>query len=336
MALFQNTLICLLCLFSFTTSLDTTSELTLDNLRKDEFPKIKKKATYEVKLIEDIEYAKALSHESFTNKNATEIPLKLDLYYPENAIKNRPAYLFIHGGGFVKGDKQQVTIKRLANFYTSRGWVFVSINYRLLRDYGTVPQKWLDFANNLPKWRSNKASAIYPAQRDAKAALRWLVANAKTYNINPNFITVGGGSAGAITAIVAGVSAPEDFRDEIKQTIDPTLATTHLNHEYKVRTIINLWGSKIALTVFETIYGYNRFDKNCPPLFTAHGTNDETVPYSNAEDLKTIWKKNGIPHVLYALEGKGHGPWNVTVNGKSLEELAFDFIVKQQNLIVEQ
>ena len=42
---------------------------------------------------------------------------------------------------------------------------------------------------------------MYAAQRDAKAALRWMVANASTYGINPDYITVGGASAGAITTV---------------------------------------------------------------------------------------------------------------------------------------
>ena len=60
-----------------------------------------------------------------------------------------------------------------------------------------------------------QATAMYLAQRDAKAALRWIVANANTCNINKDFITVGGASAGAITTIALGISNQEDFRDEI-------------------------------------------------------------------------------------------------------------------------
>ncbi|RXP44596.1 alpha/beta hydrolase [Lutibacter sp. HS1-25] len=257
------------------------------------------------------------------------------MYVPDNDLKNRPAYMFIHGGGFAGGSKQQAQIKNLAKYYTSRGWVFISIDYRLKNNNGTVPQLWENYSTKVPKDKVSQFLSIYPAIRDAKAALRYIVANAHTYSINTNYITVGGGSAGAITAITLGISNQEDFRDEIDTSQDPTLASTNLEQSYQIRTIIDLWGSKIALNALEEILGYHRFDTNDPSLFIAHGTEDTVVPYSNAEELKSIYKTNGVPFAYYALEGKKHGAWDATVNNKKLEELAFDFIVQQQNLIVK-
>lgn len=85
----------------------------------------------------------------------------------------------------------------------------------------------------------------------------------------------------------------------------------------------------------ESIYGYQRFDQNDPALFIVHGTEDPIVPFSSAEDLKTIWETNEIDFVYYPLEGRGHGAWGSTVNGKSLSDLSFDFIVENQSLNVE-
>jgi acetyl esterase/lipase len=190
-------------------------------------------------------------------------------------------------------------------------------------------------AANLPNDQVGQYLAIYPAQRDAKAALRWLVANADLYHINTDYITVGGGSAGAITAITLGISNPEDFRDEIDLTQDPTLSSTNLEEGYQIKTIVDLWGSKVALDINQEIYGHQRFDSNDPPLFIAHGTEDPTVLFSEAEALKALYDSTGIPLAYYPLQGKGHGAWSATVNGKRLEKLAFDFIVEQQGLLVE-
>lgn len=298
-------------------------------------PTIKSNSTYDVILDEDVIYAQGLSHQSVNSSNATPIPLKLDVYYPDNDADNRPVYLFIHGGGFTMGDKQDAFLPDIANYYASRGWVFISINYRLRDDFGTVPQEWLDFANTLPSNASSVIIAQYPPMRDAKAAMRWVVANATTYNIDTDFITVGGGSAGAMTAITTGISEPEDFRDELNINQDPTLSTTNLNQTFKVKTIIDFWGSKANLDAFEQVYGHQRFDSNDPAILVVHGTNDTTVPFSNAQDLKAICEANSIPFAFYPLQGQGHSAWNATVNGKSLEELAFDFIVEQQGLNVE-
>ena len=302
---------------------------------QDAPPVVKVDATYEVLFEEDIIYAEGLSHQTRNSSSYSKLPLKLDIYTPNNKLENRPAFVFIHGGGFFGGSKQQSQILNFANYYTSRGWVFISVDYRVKNDMGTVQQEWVSYYSSIPPNNIPQFLAIYPAQRDAKAAMRWTVAHAEAYNINTDYITVGGGSAGAITAITLGISNQEDYRDEISLTQDPTLSTTNLEQTYQVQTIINFWGSKVALDILEGIYGHQRFDRNDPPMFIAHGTEDPTVPFSSAEDLKAIYEANGIPLAYYPFEGYGHGAWNATVNNKRLEELTFDFIVEQQNLVLE-
>ena len=330
----MNTLL-LSILFALTFSMNIMGQDAETTNLKTEIPVVQSTETYKVLVKKDIVYADALSHERINSDKSTKIPLYLDVYAPDNDIVNRPLFFFIHGGGFVGGSKQQAQIVNWANYYASRGWVFVSIDYRLKCAYGTVPDEWLAFKEKRLMAKPGRFLAIYPAQRDAKAALRYIVANADTYHINTNYITVGGGSAGAITAVSTGISSQEDFRDEISIQQDPTLVSTNLEHSYQIKTIIDLWGSKIALDALEAIWGHRRFDRNDPSLFIAHGKEDPTVLFSSATDLKEIYEKNGVPYVLYALEGMGHGPWNATVNNKKLEELAFDFIVEQQKLIVE-
>ncbi|MEM7103276.1 MAG: alpha/beta hydrolase [Bacteroidota bacterium] len=300
-----------------------------------ETPVVQSESTYSVVVEEDIIYAEGLSHQTWNSNSSIAIPLKLDVYTPGNSNENRPAFMFIHGGGFFGGSKRQSQIIDLANYYTSRGWVFISIDYRVKDDFGTIPSEWLDYSDILPDELVDQFLAIYPAQRDAKAALRWVIANANTYNINTDYITVGGGSAGAITAITLGISNQEDFRDEIESAIDPTILATNLDQTYKIQTIVDFWGSKVALDGLQGAYGHQRFDSNDPSLFIAHGTEDPTVPFSNAEELKEIYEATGVPLAYYPIEGAGHGPWNATVNGERLDKLAFDFITEQQALTVE-
>lgn len=301
----------------------------------DPAPVVQSAQTYGVMVEEDIEYAQGLSHQSLNSEASTVLSLKLDAYLPNNNEENRPVFMFIHGGGFKGGSKQGGNIGALATHFTSRGWVFFSIDYRLMDDKGTVPQAWADHTDALPSELVAQSLAMYPAHRDAKAALRWIVANAATYKINTDYITVGGGSAGAITAITLGISELEDFRDEIDQSQDPTLSSTTLDQSYQIHTIVDFWGSKVALDALQAVYGHQRFDRNDPPLFIAHGTQDPTVDFSNAEELKAIYEVYDLPLAYYPLEGEGHSAWNATVDGKRLEELAFSFIVEQQGLTVE-
>ncbi|NQZ78436.1 MAG: carboxylesterase family protein, partial [Ekhidna sp.] len=236
-------------------------------------PTVSINSTFEVSLEEDIVYAEGLSHETLNSANHTTMPLRLDIYTPDNDAENRPLFVFIHGGAFIGGSKQQAQIIDLAHYFASRGWVFISINYRLRGDIGTVPDEWVDYAiNNLPSEGISQFLAMYPAHRDAKAAMRWIIANSDRYKIDEDYITVGGGSAGAITAITLGISNPKDYTNEIDSNQDPTLSTTNLDRTYQIKTIVDFWGSKVGLDALEAVYGFDRFDSNDPPLFIAHGT----------------------------------------------------------------
>ena len=203
--------------------------------------------------------------------------------------------------------KHKPEIVEMANYYASRGWVFASIDYRTVEELGVIqgmtpaellsyysgiaPQEWIEFALQGAQSADQvqQATAMYLAQRDAKAALRWIVANASTYDINTDFITVGGASAGAITTIALGISNQEDFRDEMDISEDSTLSTTNLNESYVVQSMVYFWGSNIKLDVFENVYGlnqYDRYDSGDPELFMGHGTAQDLVtPYDEALEL---------------------------------------------------
>ena len=327
----------------------------------NDIPIVKAEVTYTVLTEEDISYADGLGHDTVST-SPFAIPQYLDIYLPDNNFENRPVFMFIHGGGFTGGIKHKPEIVDMGNYYASRGWVFVSIDYRTTHDLGVIqgmtpeelikyyqgmaPQEWI--ANAIEGAQSSdqvqQATAMYLAQRDAKAALRWIVANSETYNINTDFITVGGASAGAITSIALGISNQEDFRDEISETDDPTLVTTNLNETYEVKSMIYFWGSNIKLDVYEAVYNleqYDRYDPNDPELFMAHGTaNDPVTPYEEALELESIYNSLGIHNQLSTIvlpDGNpaGHGAWNGEIDGKGLFELTFDFLVERQNLNLE-
>ena len=344
----------------------------------DGTPVVKDESTYSVILEEDVIYADGLGHD-VSSSVPFAVPLKLDVYYPDNNSTNRPVFMFIHGGGFTGGIKHKPEIVEMANYYASRGWVFVSIDYRtteelcnakvssICRDkltvmlqndaqngtddvisfyQGIAPKEWIEHA--IPKIESpielQQGIAMYAAQRDSKAALRWIVANSSTYNINTDFITVGGASAGAISTIALGISNQEDFRDEISTVDDPTLSTTNLNQTYDVRSMVYFWGSNQKLDLFEDVYDleqYDRYDANDPELFLGHGeAYDPVTPYEEALELQDIYNSLGLYSELKTLlrpdgSDAGHGAWDALVDGKGLSEMTFDFIVERQSLTVE-
>ena len=305
-------------------------------------PAVTADSTYTIAVDAAIVYAQGLSHESLNSDASETVPLLLDAYVPQGAGDNRPAVVVIHGGGFTGGSRSSFPPVAIAEYFASRGWVAFSIDYRVSTDFGTIPQQWVDsvMGADLSAYEVSKALAMYPAHRDAKAALRWVAAHAEEYNINLDHLTVGGGSAGGVASIGVSVTDLTDYTNELSVLEDPTLSTTNLGQEYEVQTILDFWGAGSAVNLLDAVYGVDRFDSEDPALFIAHGTEDSTVLYSNALLLQEIWTNLGLPHILHTLEGAGHGPWNATVpdeegNLQTLFELAFDFVVEQQGLVVE-
>jgi acetyl esterase/lipase len=120
------------------------------------------------------------------------------MYQPTgDTVSQRPAIVWVHGGSFTSGDKTSPELVDEANTFAQKGYVNVSINYRL-----ESPGCSGTLSNCLP--------AIQEAAADAQTAVRFLRTNAATYRIDPDRIAIGGSSAGAITALNVGYSSSED------------------------------------------------------------------------------------------------------------------------------
>ncbi len=195
--------------------------------------------------------------------------------------------------------------------FAKSGYVVASINYRM-------------------GFRVNKASIQkcgYAAMQDAHAAIRYLVAHADQYGIDPNNIFLGGTSAGAITAMGVAFwdnSHLPDFAKEngLIQKMGPLDASTnHYSNKFKIRALANMWGA---------VYDLDVLNGNKIPVVSFHGTKDNLVPYDKGipfadvkgkfgEKLfdtmygsKSIHKRLDSLHVrnkFYPLEGASHAPY---------------------------
>lgn len=99
-----------------------------------------------------------------------------DLWLPKSK-KATPLVVYIHGGGFNSGSKENITANQL-NSFIRHGYAVMAINYRLLPD------------------------AVYPQHyNDAVRAIQFARANSKEWNIDKSKIAGMGSSAGALTAL---------------------------------------------------------------------------------------------------------------------------------------
>ena len=135
--------------------------------------------------------------------------LHLDAFYPKKKLKKmRPAILIIHGGGWRTGNRTQHI--PLAQRLAALGYACFTVEYRL------------------------STEALYPAAvHDLKAAIRWMRANAKTYNIDTNRLATLGFSAGGQLSALLGTTGDNPI-------LEGGVGT--LGHSTKVNAVIDIDG----------------------------------------------------------------------------------------------
>lgn len=125
--------------------------------------------------------------------------LHLDLYQPTGDTETkRPVFIWAHGGFFTQGNKGQ--IGSIRDYMTRRGWVTISIEYRL---DPRLPQGVAGYSQSeqLPLDLARLGEAVRNGQHDMQAAVRWVRANAAALSLDTDRIATGGFSAGASMSV---------------------------------------------------------------------------------------------------------------------------------------
>jgi acetyl esterase/lipase len=209
---------------------------------------------------------------------ASATPLLLDIYAPAgDTMSARPVLVWIHGGGFVSGTRTDGQIPRLARSFALRGYVSVSISYRL---------------RTPAAFNADPDGAIRDAVHDARAAVRWVRANGGARRFDPARIAFVGSSAGGITALYGTYEAAWGEG-----------SSGNPGFSSDVRAVVDFWGMlpEAADSLMQA---------GEPPLLIFHGTEDATIPFAEAQQLVARATQVGIPHRLVTLTGQGHAAWN--------------------------
>lgn len=241
----------------------------------------------------DIEYAKV-----------GDRSLKLDLYLPQrdDASSRSPLVVWVHGGAWRAGSKDNVPLLR----WLDHGFAIASVEYRL------------------------SPEAKFPAQvHDIKGAIRFLRARANEFGLDPQRFVIAGGSAGGHLAALVGVSSG----------IAPLEGTigNQVDMRSDVRAIVSFYGASDLQTILQqsTEYGLSvrvpalqlflggqpselpevaklaspitHVDPTDPPLWLIHGDADPQMPIEQSRQLADLYRQTGLPVDFEVIPGGRHG-----------------------------
>ncbi len=253
--------------------------------------------------------------------------LKMDIILPfRQANENpRPLLIWVCGGAWVTMDRS-AHIPWLFHI-AHRGFTVASVEYRL----------------------SN--SAHFPAQlEDIKKAIRYLRAHAAAYGIDPHRIAIGGESAGAYIAAMAGTANGKkeyDKGDYLEQSSDVLAVIDYYGPScFTLESPCSAAENKEAASVPECpspahmLLGYeptkhpdlaalsaplSLITSSTPPFFIAHGTEDHIVPIRNSELLYAELEKNNVPAQFYAIRNAGHA--DMQFYQQEMAEIISEFLI---------
>jgi acetyl esterase/lipase len=222
------------------------------------------------------------------------VDLKLDVFSPTDLRDTpKPILLFIHGGGWTKGQKEDYLFYNVD--FAQKGYVTASMQYRFSPEY------------RFPS-----------AVQDVKCAIAWLKEHAPEIGGDPDRMALIGGSAGGHLALMGGyVSDPALHCPDLPNGVDT-----------RVRVVVNFYGVVDCTTpAAQTASEVTRFigksyadapeqyalasplyhlTKDDPPTLTFHGTVDELVPVAQAVTLHKRLDELGIPNYFDRIEGWPH------------------------------
>jgi acetyl esterase len=218
---------------------------------------------------------------------ADGVDLLLDVYVPGDVTAGPyPAVVVIHGGGWGRLSKNTMaqTSERLAE----EGFVAFNVDYRLAPPDG--------------QWHAPAAA------EDVRQAVRWVRANAATYDADPALVGALGSSAGANLALLLATTG-EPGSDKVDAAVSwsgPTdlLALADYRGNEMVPTYIGC-DPAVCPDRWEAASPLAQVDPGDSPMFIANST-DELTPLGQATRMADALEDAGVPYQLRLLEGSVH------------------------------
>ena len=228
------------------------------------------------------------------------VATKLDVWYPRDNDKPTPTVVFIHGGGWIFGQKEGAVYQFLP--YLEKGWRVVNVEYRMVSD------------------------AYAPgAVEDTRCALRWIYRNAAQYKFDTSKIILTGQSAGGHLSLITAM-LPFNSKFDNRCFADaafgePEMKPAAVVNWYGITDVNDLLSGKNQKNYAVMWFGSLRdrdelarelspltyVNKNNSPVITLHGDKDSVVPYEHGTRLHEALDRAGVKNKLHTVKGGDHG-----------------------------
>jgi acetyl esterase/lipase len=224
--------------------------------------------------------------------------------------------LIVYGSAWFGNNGKQSAFKVYGKSLLESGFAVIAVNHRSSRD------------------------ALFPAQiNDIKAAIRFIRANGKSYQIDTGFIGITGFSSGGHLAALAGTSGSvkkftinsasvdlegnigdynkySSYVDAVVDWFGPTdflvmdSCDIKMNHNSADSPESLLIGGPIQKNPDKCALAdpITYVDSNDPPFLIFHGDSDNLVPFCQSQKLYDALRKNGVRSQFFLIPQAGHGP----------------------------
>lgn len=216
-------------------------------------------------------------------------------YSPQNeafeGIGKPPLLVLVHGG---PTGQRGAHFDGQVQFFTSRGWAVLQVNYRGSAGYGRAYRDKLK-----GKW------GIYDVQ-DSVSGAQYLVDDGQ---VDAEKIVIMGGSAGGFTVLKALEDYPGFFKAGVNLFgVANQFTLVADTHKFEERYSDSLLGTlPEAADIYRERSPIFFADKIRDPIIVFQGEDDKVVPQNQSDEIVAALRRNGVPHEYHLYPGEGHG-----------------------------
>jgi acetyl esterase/lipase len=256
-------------------------------------------------------------------------PLFLDLRVPAPASASHPLIIWVHGGGWIYGSRRRLPPHLFDNGIHDRmldaGFAVASVDYRLAGEAGCAGMLL-----------------------DLKAAIRWLRGHAADFGLDPRRVVAWGESAGGHLAVMAALCTKLDGAERTGECLDQSetpavvvdwygpsdltaMAQLHLEADSEEVGATPENPAAILAGCGDWTYAelspVSYVRAGGPPVFVAHGTDDQIVPVSHSRDLADRLRAAGATVDYLEVPGADH-VWRGAPSVADIVDRSLSFVTK--------